>query len=108
MLLAEGRSLDGLVTAVQLFFVSTALPSVLGLFICRLGGGASVAAFCLGLLSALPGAWLLGWMVWERSTVPGFYLAAGTPLLVGVGTCLLARRACKNPGSTSLTKPPRR
>ena len=98
MLLAEGRSLDGLVTAVQLFFVGTALPGVLGLSLCRLGSGGSVAAFCLGLLSALAGACWLGWMVWERSTVAGFYLAAGTPLLVGVGTCLLAWRSRKKSG----------
>lgn len=96
MILAEGQSLDRLVTVVQLCFVGTALPGALGLLLCR--PGSTVAAFCLGLLSALAGACLLGWVTWEHSTVPSFYLAAGTPLLVGAGTCLRAWRSRKQPG----------
>ena len=95
MLLAEGQSLDGLILVVQLFFAGTALPGALGWLFYRLERGGRIVAFCLGLLSVLAGACCLGWVVWERSTLPSFYLAASTPLLVGMETCLLAWRARK-------------
>ena len=87
MFLAEGSSLDGLVMAVQLIFVSTALPGLCGFFLLRLRG---VAIF-LGAMSMLAGIGLLSWMFREHSTQPSFYVAAATPLLMGVATCL---RAC--------------
>ena len=94
MLLAESDSFDRLITLVQLLFVSTALPGVIGVFLPRAGG----VTFFLGLLSALSGIGLLSWMIWERSTVPTFYLAAGTPLLVGTAACLRGGRVWKKPG----------
>ena len=94
MFLAEGSSLDGLITFVQLLFVSTSLPGVIGLFLPRLGAG----AIFLGLLSVLAGVGLLVWMFSEHSTAPSFYVAAGTPLLVGVAACLRAGLTRKKPG----------
>ena len=86
MFFAESSSLDGLITMVQLMFVSMALPGVCGFFLPHLKG---IAIF-LGAVSVLAGIGLLGWMLSEHSTAPSFYLAAGTPLLVGVAACLRA------------------
>lgn len=86
MFLAESSSLDGLITMAQLMFASTALPRVCGFFLPRFKG---VAIF-LGAISILAGLGLLGWMISERASVLGFYLAAGTPLVVGAAACLRA------------------
>ena len=99
MPLAEGQSFDGLITMVQALMVSTALPGLCGLFLYRFGRGAAGAAAWLGLLSVLAGIGWLGWVGWERSALPSFYLAAGTPLLVGISACVLAARAFKKPGA---------
>ena len=101
MLLAEGKSLDVLITFVALFFLSWTLPGLVGLYLCRLGQSAWQAAFGLGLISVLGGAAFLGFLVSERGTALGFYLAAGTPLLVGIGVCLLAWRASRQPSPPS-------
>ena len=101
MLIAEGASLDRLIAVVQLFFLSTALPGLIGLLLCRRSKEARAVAFLLGTVSILAGVCLLGWVVSERSSLPSFYFAAGTPLLVGTLACLFTWRALKPPGPSA-------
>ena len=98
MLIAEGASLDRLVEAVQLFFLSTALPGVVGLLLCRRSKDARTVGFLLGTTSILAGVCLLSWMISEHSSLPSFYIAAGTPLFVGTLACLFTWRALKPSG----------
>ncbi len=90
MLIAESATLDRLVISMHWFFLSTALPGVIGLFLCRGGRQARGVAFVLGMLSAIAGACLLGWIIEGRSTAPTFYLTSGAPLLFGVAACVLS------------------
>lgn len=101
MLIAEGASLDGLVLAVQLFFLSTALPGLIGLLLCRRSKEARMVAFLLGTISILAGVCLLGWIISEHSSLPSFYFAAGTPLVIGTLACLFTCSALKSPGPPS-------
>ncbi len=96
--LAEGKSLDNLIRLVQVFFLGWSLPGLIGLWVCRLGRDVWIVAFSLGLTSFLGGACCMGWVASERGTALSFYLAAGTPMLLGIGTCWWAWRASKRPG----------
>ena len=97
-LLAEGKSLDELITFVMLFFLAWSLPGLIGLWLCRLGRKIWIVAFSLGLTSVVAGGCFTGWMVSERGTALGFYVSAGVPLLLGIGTCWWAWRTSKRPG----------
>ena len=85
MILAESSSLDGLIILAHLAFISAALPGACGLFLPRF----RAAAIFLGTVSVLAGIALLSWMFSEHAVL-SFYLAAGTPLLVGAAACLRA------------------
>lgn len=95
--LAEGKSLDGLITLVMSFFLGWALPALTGLWLCRRGRDLRVAAFTLGLASVAAGGCFVDWMVVEHGMATGFYLRGGTPLLLGVAACWRAWHASKRP-----------
>ncbi len=98
MMLAEGVSLDRLVTFIELAYGSLTLPGLVGLALCCCFGRRTAGwAFGLGLVSAVFGGGFFAAVCWERSTVWGFYLAGGAPLLAGVGACLLARHYLGKP-----------
>lgn len=100
-LLAEGKSLDGLINVFLLGFSAAGLPALLGLFALWLGcprsswaplalflGGCTVvlAGFSLRILYAMAEGrpWYSG--AWQ------FNAAAGVPLLLGLGVCAWACR----------------
>ena len=100
-LIAESATLDRPVTSIYWFFLSIALPGLVGLMICRRGKGARAMAFVLGIFSPLTGVCQLGWIIQGRSTVPTFYLTTGAPLLVGVAACVSAGTNRRPPGPSA-------
>ena len=92
LILAEGKSLDGLIHAVELFMGTTALPALAGLavlFWTRRRPSAARIAFFLGLSTVLLAGFLCGLVYWNDA-VPEWYKVPVGSLLAGLVVCALA------------------
>ncbi len=95
VLLAEGKSLDGLIYALLTMFSAANLPALLGGLALWLGRPRdlwAVVAFVLGGCAVVPAGYFLHFLWTEGGAILIFYVAAGLPLLLGLAVCAWACR----------------